>query len=190
MSLTAASEMSKSPTSSLASGAAPSEAEEEEYLYNLSIQPQDLYSPTSRQGRKVRSSRESQRQTAYTTYPHFSSPSTLRRSPPGPIDITSSRRERSDEDRQYQFSPLTLTQSRCDNRMQAMETNAGTFLYTTKFRLYCCLLTNTSKAGQRSGMRKSRRSVQDIFMANGDSPALGQDSLPMDSSNSVGGQGL
>lgn len=118
--------MSKSPASSLANASRAGDSDEE-YLYNVAAQAPLLYSPDFIRRRNSSSFRQpEQKAVTYTNFTPFGSPSTIRKSPTCPTrSITPLAESSPSEESSSVFSPLTLTQSRCDNRMRAARTSTG-----------------------------------------------------------------
>lgn len=120
--------MPKSPTSCSMSGQKVEDSDEE-YLYNNTLRLPPQYTPNRRRNRMGTPSR--QVPPAYTDFPRFESSSssssivTIRQRPLTPIKSAGALKEMQlGEKKQTPFSPHTLTQSRCDDKIQAAKTAA------------------------------------------------------------------
>lgn len=125
------SEVSKSPTSTSLSGQKDGDSDEE-YLYTNTVHRPPHHTPTRRKNRKMPPSRQGP--PAYTNFPHFessSSPPTIRKRPLTPIRNAAAKDTKSSIARKPSFSPLTLTQSRCDEGIQVAKTGAGISEFST-----------------------------------------------------------
>lgn len=120
------SEVSKSPTSISLSGQKDGDSDEE-YLYANTVHRPPQHTPTRRRNRKMPPSRQGP--PAYTNFPHFESsslsPPTIRKRPLTPIRNAAAKDTKSGVQRKPSFSPLTLTQSRCDEGIQVAKTGEG-----------------------------------------------------------------
>lgn len=109
------SEVSKSPTSNSLNGQKNGDSDEE-YLYTNAVHTPPHYTPSRRKNKKMPPPRQDP--PVYTNFPHFESSSssiaTIRKRPLTPIQNTGAKEAQSNEGRKPYFSPLTLTQSRCD----------------------------------------------------------------------------